>query len=200
MLTRIESNVTPPPCRMVMRHGGEGGRPNGGPRGPCPLPSRARRTGIESRDEERKQCHAERSRVKCGFMKARASRSWIHAAAFAATNVAVCAGAKPYAQRNAGNIIQEQRQKIKLDTSISRTPKGSDLEYRGRYSPYRILSPQSAPSAAAIFHDPHNGDYKIPGLQYKHSAPAGLISCVFFLEQQRRKESHQYLSVLFYQE
>ena len=31
------------------------------PQGPCPLPSRARRTGIESRDEERKKGFAERS-------------------------------------------------------------------------------------------------------------------------------------------
>ena len=31
------------------------------PQGPCPLSGGARLTGIESRDEERKRCHAERS-------------------------------------------------------------------------------------------------------------------------------------------
>ena len=62
------------------------------PQRPCPLPSNARRAGIESRDEERKQRLAERSRVERSFMKARANRLWIHAA-FAATHVAAHAGA-----------------------------------------------------------------------------------------------------------
>ncbi len=43
-----------------MRHGG-GADQTAAPQGPCPLPSRARRTGIESRDEERKKEFVERS-------------------------------------------------------------------------------------------------------------------------------------------
>ena len=31
------------------------------PQGPCPLPGGAGLAGIESRDEERKQCHAEQA-------------------------------------------------------------------------------------------------------------------------------------------
>ena len=59
--TRVSAyGATPPPRRMIMRHGG-GADQTAAPQGPCPLPSRARRTGIESRDEERKKGFAQRS-------------------------------------------------------------------------------------------------------------------------------------------
>ena len=74
------------------------------PQRPCPLPSNARRAGIESRDEERKQRLAERSRVERSFMKARANRLWIHAA-FAATHVAAHAGTKPHVTHSVVSTI-----------------------------------------------------------------------------------------------
>ncbi len=45
--------------RMAVRH--EGGDRTAAPQGPCPLPDSARPAGMESRGEERKKGHAERS-------------------------------------------------------------------------------------------------------------------------------------------
>ena len=70
------------------------------------MPSSARRTGIESGDEERKNVSRSGAFGRQSRMKAQAGQPWIHA--FAATDVAARAVVIIHVSRNAINTVLQQ--------------------------------------------------------------------------------------------